>query len=216
MRTALPSLLVLVAGTASGTIAVSAESTGGKRSGPALTIEASASPLLIERGAAGRRQMTLPDIEIEATLRVRCSPGSVPTTASLMSADTRVAVSGLTDRETQTVTLALAIPAAQLPPVYTKDFCIERVSGPSTLVKPALVTLQGSLRCSARPGTSDTDNPGPEAPEVETPASTLPVDDFARASAAVDIELRCQPEPAEAHGADGETARASDVPLGLD
>ena len=171
----------------------------------ALIIEASASPLPIERGAAGRRQMVLPDIEIQATLHVRCGPNSAPASVSLMSADTRVAASELADREVQNLALVLAVPAAQLPPVYTKDFCVESEPGPTTLVKPALVSLQGSLRCSARSG------PAPDNPGTENLTNVRPADGFARASAAVDIELRCEPEPAVPLDAGGDGTSSAAV-----
>jgi len=173
-------------------VAESAESsahTPGAERGPALTIEASTAPVMIDRGAAGRRQLTLPDIEIQATLRVRCRTGSAPAAVSLMSADTRVTASSLADGETQEIALELAVPAAQLPPVYARDFCTDGEPGRTALVKPALVSLQGSLRCSARPH-ADSQDPD-SLPEV------LPVDDFVRASRAVDVELRCKPEPDE-------------------
>ena len=190
MSTALAGTLALLAGLASDTIAGSAESAEsatrahGTGPGPSLTIEASASPLLIERGGSGRRQMALPGIEIHATLQVRCSPGSAPASVSLMSADTRVAASGLADGEAQDIALMLAVPAAQFPPVSTKDFCLESEPGSPTLVKPALLSLQGSLRCSVQPD-----------PDTADPAGTPGTDSFAQASTAVDIELRCKPQP---------------------
>ena len=202
-RTALPCVLALLAGATASTISESAEPaarTGGTEPGPVLTIEASAAPLLIERRAVGRRHMPLPDLEIRATLSVRCGPGSAPATVSLMSADTRVAASGLADQEAQDIELMLAVPAAQLPPVYSKDFCRESESGSPILVKPALVSLQGSLRCSARP-------------DAANPTGTQPADGFARASAAVDVELRCEPAPAPPGQSDGDTAQSEEHPL---
>ncbi len=194
VRIVFPYILAFAAGSMA-EFAESAEAsarTPGALRGPALTIEASAAPVLIERGTAGRRQLILPDIEIEATLQVRCRPGSAPAAVSLMSADTRVQAPALADGEAKEVALELAVPAAQLPPVYARDFCIEGEPGRPALVKPALVSLQGSLRCSAPP---HPDNPDTD----DTPATARP-DDLARASAAVDVELRCKPEPDESGG----------------
>ncbi|MEM8815591.1 MAG: hypothetical protein AAGE85_07170 [Pseudomonadota bacterium] len=150
-----------------------------------LHIDASTTPVAIERGEPGRRQISLPAIEITATVSASCGAGLTPVALSLMTADTRLTVEEFPDGRLSEFDMQLSVPAAQLGPLSVKDFCLSGVepAEPGVLRKKAFLSLHANLRCRG------------DAPASEDGGA----DSLTRRSTAVDMLIHCAAEDEISH-----------------
>lgn len=107
-----------------------------------FAIDATVAAVTISPGAAERRYIRLPGLDVDVSVNASCADGSAPA-VTLSSADTR---EQLDDASTPH---RFSIPASQIAPLWAEDFCIvdNGLEQALRLTKRAFISIVGSLRC---------------------------------------------------------------------
>ena len=113
-----------------------------------LSLSANTPEVSVSTRTSSRNFMPLPALEYEVTVEHLCSAGTRPGRISLSVADTRVALSDISEPGSRTINLS--IPEDQIPPVRVEEFCLADApdaDGESRISIPAVLSVQGSLVC---------------------------------------------------------------------
>lgn len=137
-----------------------------------LAVRADPAPAAIPAQANGRRLLQLPDLEFRLRITTRCTAGRRAESLSISIADTRKTLSGDSLPPATEIETSMRIEARQLAPLALRSFCVAGGDSGRTLLVPAALTAQASLRCAD----DDTES-------------------IVYASESLDVSIRCEPEP---------------------
>ena len=119
-----------------------------------LVIRPSVATVTIAPAGSGRRPLRLPSLTFSFEMSHECAPDYLPASLSLAVADSRRSLGRAALAEANgRATLAMEVPASQLPPLIISDFCAadEAANGPELgeRVWTGALSALASLRCES-------------------------------------------------------------------
>lgn len=96
---------------------------------------------------AGRNFMRLPNLEYAFRIEAHCSADDSPKSVSLSIADTRISLGTDSLANEGPIEISVEIPAGQIGPVATSDFCVVGASGNERLRIASVLSAQASMLC---------------------------------------------------------------------
>lgn len=113
-----------------------------------LTVHATEANAQISPRNPGQAQAVLPALDVEVIAELNCAPGATAESVTFSVADTHIRFDASEIDDATTLKTSLHVPASQIAPISSADFCIDGTPMEiMELLLPGVASAQVSLHC---------------------------------------------------------------------
>lgn len=113
-----------------------------------LRVRADTAAAVLAMQQGGRTLVNLPSLEFRLNISPHCANGGRPESLSITIADTQTTLSGEDLQFDRSIDVSMRVSASQLAPFALREFCVDPAAEGESLVLPAALAAQVSLRCA--------------------------------------------------------------------